>query len=62
MVMERLGDGEVTLREEPEGGVEVEGVGLSAAEELGLKGNPGLVSGAVDDVLELDCVGAEDPR
>mgnify|MGYP000918335255 CR=1 FL=1 len=42
-----LDDREVTLQEESEGGVEVEGTGLPIVEELGLKGNLGLVSSAL---------------
>jgi hypothetical protein len=48
---------EVTLGEEPKGGVEVEGMGLPVVEEPGLECNPSLVSGGpplVHDLLELD--------
>jgi hypothetical protein len=41
-----LGDREVTLGEEPEGGIEVDGMGLPVIEKLGLEGKPGLASGA----------------
>jgi hypothetical protein len=38
-------DGEATLGEDLEGDIEMEGVGLSVIEDLGLEGNPGLACG-----------------
>jgi hypothetical protein len=58
-------DAQIALDEEPKLCVEVEDVRLVVAEELLLKGNPKLLSGAVataSGLMEVDGDGAEQPR
>src|SRR6185312_5769206 len=57
-------DGEVSLHEGAEGGVELEGAVLGVAEELALERHPGLPRGAAvdpDEVLKIQGDGPEDP-
>jgi hypothetical protein len=58
-------DAEVTLNEAPEGGIDVEGMSLTVAEEVVLQCQPGIVSRVAtlsDDILQVRGDGAPDPR